>query len=184
MTPEELQEWLEAHIDEIFAFMDYEPTLNSEEEFVETMGYWFGRDDWNEPGYRFVHLGIDGMGSEFVAWIRPGVDGPAPVVYFGSEGGRGVLARSPKDWAMVLAHAPGIIEYAFGDDPAQLDVTSNWMLEDDDPEFAETARQKLASYRDAVIERFGELPDFEALANGLDELNAEFCGWVDGVGDD
>jgi len=45
MTAEELQIWLEEHIDEIFSFMDYEPTIESEEELAGTLRYWFDRED-------------------------------------------------------------------------------------------------------------------------------------------
>jgi hypothetical protein len=114
MTAEELQAWLETHIYDIHAFMDYEPTIDSDDELMTTLGYWFRRDDWREAEYRFVHLGIDGMGSQFAAWIRPG-----------AEGG-------------------------------------------------------LASYRAAVVERFGEIAGFSELTDGLDELNDEFCSWIDG----
>ncbi|QDG51127.1 hypothetical protein FIV42_10385 [Persicimonas caeni] len=181
MTVEELQQWLEEHIDKIFTFMDYEPTIDSEEEFATTMGYWFGDEGWTEAGYEFAHLGIDGMGSQFAAWIRPGAEGPPPVVYFGSEGGSGVLVRSPRDWAMVLAYAPGVDEYPTFTSPARLDPELNWMLEDDDPDAAAEAERALEHYRAACVERFGDVPSFEELTSGLDELNEEFRGWIDDV---
>jgi len=59
------------------------------------------------------------MGSQFAAWMRPG-GADAPVVYFGSEGVRGVLARSPRDWALAIAHALWIDEYPGDDEPAAL----------------------------------------------------------------
>ncbi len=178
MTAEELQAWLEDNVDLIVAFMDYEPTIDSNEELAMTLGFWFDNDAWNTRGDSFVHLGIDGMGSQIAAWHRPGDDGPPPIVYFGSEGGAGVLVRTPLDWAMALAHAPGIDEYP-DDGPACLDPEANWMLDDEqDDDLIEEARGALAQYREQVQSKFGSLSDLDTVTSDLDELNAEFTNWI------
>ncbi len=71
MTPEALGKWLSDNVDSIYSFMDYEPTLETEAELAETLGQWLGNKRWAKGGDRFVHLGIDGAGSQFAAWIRP-----------------------------------------------------------------------------------------------------------------
>lgn len=178
MTAEELQAWLEENIDLIVAFMDYEPTIDSDEELAMTLGFWFDNDAWNDRGDHFAHLGIDGMGSQFAAWQRPGDEGPPPIVYFGSEGGCGVLVRTPMDWVMALAHAPGIDEYP-AEGQARLDTESNWMLDaEQDDEMVEEARTALAEYQGIVQERFGAINDLDSLTADLDEINAEFAAWI------
>jgi len=178
MTPMELQDWLTEHIDRIVAFVDYEPTIESEEELAETFGYWFGSGRWAEAGHRFVHLGIDGTGGQFAVWLRKGAQAPHPVVLFGSEGGRGVLATTPARWAQILAHAPTIDDY---EEPASLSAEGNWMLDpgESDPDEVEEARGLLAEYRAAVEARFGPLPALDELTAGLAELNAEFIAWIE-----
>ena len=171
MTVEELQSWLEDHIDQIFSFMDYEPTIESDEDLADTLRYWFDREDWND-GQKFVHLGIDGMGSQIAAWLRPAPQS-SPVVYFGSEGGRGVLVRSTKDWAQMLAYAPYIDEYPGDDEPACL------VEREDDDDLDDEAQEALADYRAAVTAKFGGLSDFSTLTSGLEELNDQFTTWVE-----
>lgn len=178
MTAEELQTWLEENIDLIMAFMDYEPTIDSEEELSMTLGFWFDNDTWNDRGDSFLHLGIDGTGSQFAAWVRPGDEGPPPIVFFGSEGGTGVLVRTPQDWAMALAHAPGVDEYP-DEGPAQLDPDANWMLDEEaDEDMVAEARSALARYREYVQEKFGGLSDLDTLTADLEELNEEFAAWI------
>lgn len=178
MTAEELQAWLEENIDLIVVFMDYEPTIDSDEELAMTLGFWFDNDAWNSRGDSFTHLGIDGTGSQFAAWNRPGDEGPPPIVFFGSEGGAGVLVRSPVDWAMALAHAPGVDEYP-DDGPAHLDPEVNWMLDDEqDEDMIEEARSALAQYREEIQNRLGSLSDLDTLTADLDDLNIEFAAWI------
>ena len=110
MTPHELQLFLTTHIQDIFSFMDYEATLKSTDEFAHHLAnYWFSNPEFDGRGYVFVHLGHDGAGGHFAAWVR-GDELPAPIVFFGSEGGTGVLAASMERWPHILAHAPWISE--------------------------------------------------------------------------
>lgn len=171
MSPDELRAWLTEHIGEIFKFMDYEPTLHSEEELATTLGYWFAGDAWKAAGYRFVHLGIDGSGSQIAAWIRPNAE-QIPVVLFGSEGGAGVLAASCEDWAKCIAYAPYIEEYPDDEDERL------WIPEDEGDADAKAAQ---ASYTKAVLQRFGELPPLDDLTANLDALDEEFVTWVESL---
>ncbi len=181
MTTDELRSWLKEHCDTIVMFMDYEPYLESEEELAETLGYWFDGSDWKTDGQRFVQLGADGTGSQFAAWIRDGV-AEIPVVIFGSEGGRGVVAKSCEDWAKIIAHAPSVDEYG-DDDLAEIDVGFNFLLDEDenDPDELQEAKDALADYKQAVEARFGSLPAFEDLTTGLKPMSEEFGAWIDSV---
>jgi len=164
MNTAQLRSWLEKHIDDICSFMDYEPTLDSDEELRRTLGYWFDDQEVDLGGHRFVHLGIDGTGSQLAAWFRPGVDGPPPVVIFGSEGGTGVLVATPRDWAFALAHCPF---FDTDEEPARLTV------EDCEDE------QALGRYQRAVERKLGDLPGMDELTEGLEDLNTEFAAWLE-----
>ena len=50
-------------------------------------------------------LGIRRTGSQIAVWVRA-QDDKRPVVFFGSEGGLGVLTATPQAFALALAHAP------------------------------------------------------------------------------
>lgn len=177
MTNEELQKWLDEQFDEIFRFMEYEPSIDSEEQLATTLGYWFGNDEWKEGGHRFLHLGIDGAGGQFAIWLRPGFQDPHPVVYLGSEGGAGVVASSPENWALSIAHAPGLNEYPTAGGPATLEPELNYLL-DEEGEEGEEAKEALARYRTAAEERFGAIPELSKLTGDLDELNQQFAAWM------
>ena len=176
MDTTELRAWLELHCMDVFAFMDYEPTLSSDDALAGTMDAWFGTDAWRATGHRFVDLGTEGSGSLFAAWIRPGAVEPFPVVLLGSEGGRGVLASSPARWAQLVAHAPLIDDCH---EPASAVVRSDEEL---DEAFQRAAgrdpRASLRAYRDACAARFGPLPTRDDLTGGLDALNGELLAWV------
>lgn len=164
MTIDDLRAWLEKYIDDICSFMDYEPSLDSERELRKTLGYWFDDKQVDLGGHRFVHLGIDGTGSQLAAWIRPGAEGPPPVVIFGSEGESGVLVASPRDWALAIAHCPF---FDTEEEPARLSVEGC-----EDP-------KALGKYQTAVERKLGEIPDLEELTEGLEDLNAELEAWME-----
>lgn len=174
----DLRALLEEHAHTIFAFMDYEPTLATDDHLAATLGFWFGSPRWAETGHRFVHLGSDGTGGQIAAWIRPGAQPPHPVVLFGSEGGRGVLAASPADWARIVAHASFIDDY---DTPASATPYRAYLDEKQySPEDVARARLHLDAYRAAVEDRFGSIPPLEELIDELEDLNAVFLAWVEG----
>lgn len=179
MDPKALQAWLEAHLDDIFSFMDYEATLDSPQEFSSTMAAWFNNPGWDDGAARFDHLGIDGTGSQLAAWTFD-PDQPPCVVFFGSEGGRGVLTSTLEGWAHAIAHAPAIDEYpSFEDDlPACLSEEGNWRMEDEDEESQELAREALTRYSGAVIDAFGQLSSLKEAIGDVAALNARFEAWV------
>ena len=180
MTGEELQRWLEEQGDTIASFMDYDPTIQTEEELEQTLQSWFDSERWDAGGHRFLHLGSDNTGGEFALWLRPDEPlEPPPVVYFGSEGGSGVLVASPQSWALALAYAPGVEELAGQDDPAYIDVELGWMADpEEDPEWFEEAQGALQEYRAAAEERFDDIPSFASLTQGIEDLNADFLTWT------
>jgi len=171
---EDARAWLSEHAAAIRAFTDYDPAPCSDRSLRDDLRHhWFRAAEWNAPGYRFRSLGGTGTGGLLALWVRPGADGPHPVVFFGSEGGYGVLVATSERWLQALAHGPMIREHA---SPARL-VRDNWML--DEP--GEAATEALAAYRSAVVERRGQLPALEVLTGELDALQQEFCGWAGGV---
>jgi hypothetical protein len=184
VSPEELQGWLLERAAEISAFTDYEITFSSEADLREKLGrYWFRDPDWNEAGYRFVSLGQDGGGSEVALWLGPRQSNAAPVVFFGSEGGSGVVSASPSAFVQALAYAPLLQEYRKGDldAPSRLSLEDNWFLSGEDPEQTSAANGALARYRQSTEERFGQLPPFERLIDVPPTVQAEFREWVIGT---
>ena len=72
-TNESAQAWVQHYVQTICAFMDYEPTVSTDEELEATLrDHWFRDPAWNSPGYRFHSLGCDGTGGQFALWVRPG----------------------------------------------------------------------------------------------------------------
>lgn len=181
LTVLDLRAWLLEHADAIAGFMDYEATLEDDDAFAQSLGDWFGEEDWNPSGYGFVHLGHDGAGSVVAAWLHDGEEAhEAPVILFGSEGGYGVLTPSPWAWAQAITHAPALDEH---DSDAPLSPDANWMLDpdDNDPEDLADAQADLASYQAAAAARFGQAPDFEALIDVSEALREELAEWIEGV---
>ena len=180
MSSEQLQQWLREHADDISAFMDFEIAMSDESDLHETLELrWFRDRDWNPAGYRFVLLGQDGTGGRVALWPVAGRSW-TPIVFFGSEGGSGVLAPSPSDFAQALAHAPWIEEYPDEElqEPARLSSEGNWILTSDEPDEAEEAAKALARYRVATEARFGPLPPFERLVDVPAAIQREFRDWV------
>jgi hypothetical protein len=185
MDTEALRGLLAEQVDSIFAFMDYEVVCD-DADLASTLDAWLGSARWKESGHRFVHLGIDGSGGQFAAWIRPGAEEPHPVVFFGSEGGRGVLAASPGAWAKMLASWITVNEYDYSgpdEDDSPHDrpstVSARGVYDHDDPDDIARAKAALAGYRTAVEAKLGATPSLERLQEGASELNPEFLAWVE-----
>lgn len=165
MSPEEAQKFLSSQVANIVGFMDYEVTISSKEEFYKTLYYSLGSHRWQESGCEFVHLGHSGSGSDFAVWIRPN-DELRPVVFFGSEGGNGVLASSVERFVKALYYGPDAWE--------DHKKPSRLMLLDDRNE---DEKHALEQYRAALGEVFSEIEPFETLVSGVAELNSEFAIW-------
>jgi hypothetical protein len=167
MDEKQLVAWLWQHEDLVPRLMEFEVTRPTEDGFTAALRQGNrpgdpGWDEWNRPRYRFVHLGQDGSGGLFGVWLRPDADPPHPVIFFGSEGGHGVLASSPERWAQLVAYAPTVEEY-----PTPSSSKPGTAPDAD-----------LAAYRSAVEARLGPLPPFTALVNDLDPLNDVFTRWI------
>lgn len=184
MNVQQLRNWLLQRADEIRRFTDLEIVFEPEDELLANLGTsWFSDVGWNVPGYRFTSLGQDGTGGMIAAWSAPQRPEREPVVFFGSEGGSGVLADSPLRFAQALAYAPLQLEYESGDlgAPSRLAREDNWFLRGDDREAGFEAREALSRYRRAIEEQFGPLPPFETLVTVSAALQAEFREWVTSV---
>ena len=178
MKIDDLKNWLTKHEDAIHTFMDYELSFNSEERLASTLGSWFGTEAKTE--IPFSHLGIDGRGSQFAAWKRD--DGSTPIVYFGSEGGAGVVANSPTDWALAIALGLDIEEYPNfeTDAPSCLINEPAWKISDYDDEFDDpdyNPNLMLEAYKTACIEKFGALKTYDEIVLNLGDINDAFTVW-------
>lgn len=182
MAPAELQDWLVAQAEDIRCFTDFEPEDTSEHELAHRLeAYWFRDAGWNQPRYHFVPLGHDGSGGQFALWT-PSRAGATPcVVFFGSEGGRGVLAPSSIAFLQALGHGAMTVEYDRRNlhAPSRLATEDNWLLSDEDVEKAASAREALLRYRAALEAVFGPLPPFAAVTTVPPGVQTEFCDWVD-----
>ena len=150
LNAQQLQGWLLEHADDISQFTDYEIAFSAEDVLRTNLGLrWFRDQGWNEPGYRFVSLGQDGTGGEVALWFSPRRPNDAPVVFFGSEGGAGVLTASPLAFAKALVYGPMLQEYEKGDldAPSRLSLQDNWFLSGNDPTEVAAATDALARYR-------------------------------------
>jgi len=129
-------------------------------------------------------LGHDGSGGNVALWLKPRETNATPVVFFGSEGGAGVLTTSPRAFAQALAYGPHLKEYEKGnlDAPSRLSLEDNW-FSDGDPEEVAAAKKALARYRSATEERLGHLPPFESLIAIPPAVQAEFRNWLTTVQD-
>lgn len=181
MDAEQLQQWLLGHAADIFDFTDLEISYCAEDALHQNLElYWFRDPEWNQPGYRFLSLGRDGTGGEVAIWLAPSRPDAAPVVFFGSEGGAGVLTESPLAFAMALTYAPLILEYEKGnlDAPSRLSTEDNWFLSGDDLEQRGRASEALARYRRSSDGRLGRVPAFENLISVPPTMQSEFLDWV------
>lgn len=157
-------DWLADQAQMIRGFMDYAPIGRHDAgALARALGQWFNNPRWSDGAHTFADLGYDSRGGQFACW-RHG-EGPAAVVYFGSEGGRGVLASTVVDWIETLAHGPTIIEYS---PEATLYFPGDHRGK---------ARDALARFR-RVVERSPWGPLGPEPPRVDPALNAAFCDWV------
>lgn len=185
MSPQEIQSWLETLRIDLPDVMDYETSyFESDEEFAESLDTWFGSDDWQKSGHKFINLAGDSMGSSFALWVRPGHDPAlAPIAYFGDEGGYGILARNARTWAQIIAYAPRFATSVMDEDDEYFRANLNFdyhleYMEENDID-TQSAKDAYDRIQKATIQKFGTLPDFESLTANLDDLNAEFATWIE-----
>jgi len=159
---ETLRAWLCENEEDISQFFELE---EADEELTrdDFFQYWFGGPDYKDEGYRFVAIAKDGSGGAFAVWLRPADNSEsAPLVFFGSEGGRCVVAKSAADFPLILAHGPG--------EPPELSLEDGG-----DPD----GKEALDRYREAVTQKFGDLPPYDQLRAGRDALETEFTAWIE-----
>ena len=176
MTVDDLREWIETHTDDIFNILEFEP----DDETLDHGGYfqyWLGGPSFDDAGYKFESIGQDGSGGKFAVWSRPNTEEPSPLVFFGSEGGHGVVANDFRSWPLMIAHGVGVSEYGDDSGPTAVHPSLNEYFDPDYEDIAE-AKAALERYRKAAIAEFGELPDFDTLAAGREQPNAELRAWI------
>ena len=176
MDIKEIRAWLKEHAGDIFSITEFESN-NEELDRSTWFEQWLGGRDYNDEGYRFTSIGQDGTGGQFAIWTRLRAVEPHPLVFFGSEGGHGVIAKSARDWLLMIAHGVGVDEYGPDNGPTAVGPKLNYYFAPDYDDL-EAAQGALSRYRKATVARFGDLPSFDELAAGRDELNAELRRWV------
>lgn len=155
--------WLERHAEHIQRFMDYAPRRRADAKALShSLGQWFNNPRWSGGEHRFEDLGYDSLGGQFAAWYEG--DAAPAVVYFGSEGGRGVLAPTLDGWLIALAHGPKIIESS----PRASVYFPN--------DHRGAARAALAQLRRAVEARVGPLAPQPPVVDPA--LDSRFREWV------
>ena len=82
--------------------IDFECNEQTSESVAETLGYWFGHDQWKQDGGSFFQFGQDGTGSLYCVWFYPGLEGEPPVVFFGSEGQRQLVSDNTNDFVVLI----------------------------------------------------------------------------------
>ncbi|MEU1279286.1 SMI1/KNR4 family protein [Streptomyces sp. NPDC005805] len=92
--------------------IDFEPydAFDSAEETTDWLRSWTGNPEADGGAYRV--FGQDGTGGLAALWcVRPGrAPAEQPVVFFGSEGARGVVVGNLSDFLWVLADGIGPME--------------------------------------------------------------------------
>ncbi|RLU90401.1 SMI1/KNR4 family protein [Streptomyces griseocarneus] len=149
--------------------VDYEPYdhFNTAEEEAFWFRLWTGNMEL--AGDRLRVFGQDGSGGYVAFWIaRP--DAPLveqPVVFFGSEGGVGVVARDLGRYLWLLAEGYGPLEALDLDDP-EYDSECEPVRNEEAARIAEEfAPGRGLPAEEIVREARREFPDFEEVIEGL-----------------
>jgi hypothetical protein len=146
--------------------IDFEPFEHflSPDETADWLQAWTGNDE--VTGAEFLVFGQDGTGGYAALWlIRPDAELAAqPVVFLGSEGETGVVARNLADYLWLVAGGYGpleAVEYPPSDDTVRRDVpAARALAEREAPSARRSPRELLAAAQD-------EFPGFGELIEGL-----------------
>lgn len=138
--------------------VDFEPydEFLSAEDTADWIRAWTGNPELDGAEYRV--FGQDGTGGYAALWlIRDGQPLTAqPVVFFGSEGELGVVARDLGDYLWVLAGGFGPLEaVSYPDGDRELDMERGDLAAQFAPDQEKSARDAIRLAREAF-------PDFEA----------------------
>ncbi|APE22211.1 MULTISPECIES: hypothetical protein [Streptomyces] len=147
--------------------VDFEPreSFLSADETTDWFRAWTGNGDLNGDAFRV--FGQDGTGGYAAFWlIRPGRElVEQPVVFLGSEGETGVVARDLGAFLWLLAGGLGPWEAATTYDPEP-----GWVprMDEDLAAIAERhAPDRQASAQTIIAEASQEFPDFDDMIMGL-----------------
>lgn len=78
--------------------IEYESNRQTLSATADILNLWLGGEKWRKTGHKFLQIGQDGCGSLFCLWFYPELDEEPPVVFFGSEGERAVVANCARDF--------------------------------------------------------------------------------------
>ncbi|MER8007061.1 SMI1/KNR4 family protein [Streptomyces sp. NPDC094149] len=136
--------------------VDFEPygAFDSAEETTDWLRHWTGNHELDGDAYRV--FGQDGTGGLVALWcVRAGRPlAEQPVVFFGSEGERGVVAANLSDFLWILADGLGPLEIVdFGQREGRPNPTLTALAE----RHATTRRRPA---REIVDEAQAEFPSF------------------------
>ena len=143
--------------------IDYEVCQPTEEELKVTLNCWFGNSKWSENGDRFIQFGMDGTGSMYCLWFYPNLSAEPPVVLFGSEGERFLVASNVDDFIRQLSSG-------------KLFCGGHW-LEPNDEEKVELDWSYLKT---KAVEYLGEWVDTpETIRDKAELAHPSFSAWVE-----
>jgi len=141
--------------DEGFDFEPFDKFLSADES-TSWIRAWTGNQELT--GDEFRVFGQDGTGGYATFWlVRPDADIlEQPIVFFGSEGELGVVAKNFDDYLWVLAHGAGPYEAAsYGGETSKPHEGFTSFAEKHAPHAKKTAKHAIDAAK-------SEFPDFEA----------------------
>ena len=138
--------------------IDFEPyeEFMSPDESKSWIQAWTGNKELTADEYRI--FGQDGTGGYAMFWlVRPDADVlEQPIVFFGSEGELGVVARNFDDYAWLLAHGAGPLEVvSYGGETSKPHAGFTTFAEKHAPHAKKSPKEAIAAAK-------SEFPDFEA----------------------
>ena len=176
------ERWLTSQAQLVPRFMDYAPRSRHDDAALRrTIGQWLNNPEWARSSpYRFLDIGYDGTGGLFLmCWPAEADPSDAWVVYLGSEGGHGVLAASVGAWLEIVAHAPAVHEHR---SPIAAQLPAAVFASTSPPRTGSMERAALNAYQGSLRARLGRaVAELDELTEGLEALNAAFCGWIAGA---
>ncbi|HEY0252760.1 MAG TPA: hypothetical protein VGC41_14595 [Kofleriaceae bacterium] len=145
--------------------VDFEPytEFQSADDNASWIRAWTGNDELDGAEYRV--FGQDGTGGYAAFWITRALEPltAQPIVFFGSEGELGVVARNLNDYLWLLAGGLGPLE-AVGFDEEYEDKEIQMEFADLAAEHAAADEKKA---REVIRLARAEFPDFEATIRAL-----------------
>ncbi len=147
--------------------IDYEVYKPTEKELKETLGYWFGHTKWQEKGDKFIQFGMDGTGSMFCFWLYPTLESEPPIVLFGSEGERSLVATNINDFIKQL-------------NSGKLFYDGNWL----EPEEDEESELDWEALKHQAVKYLGPWDEnSEELSTKASMEHPDFNAWVEKCSD-